>query len=298
MTRINKKDFVEIEYTGKIKDGIVFDTTNVEIAKENNIYNEKMSYVPVVVCVGEHQIIKGLDKYLEGREVGEEYEVNLKPEESFGKKDAKLLKMVPMSVFKKQNITPFPGLQLNIDNTIGTVRTVTGGRTIVDFNHPLAGRDMIYKIKIKRLVKDKKEKINSYFKTQFNITNADVEIKEDKAEVDLKIPLPKEAVDKLKEKLIKITNIKSIEFKQEKKEEKKETKEEGKTEEPEEEKKEVEEEKEKEETGEKGTKEEEKEESEEKEAKEEGKEKETEEKSAPSDSEADKTQSSSSERLN
>jgi len=279
MTRINKKDFVEIEYTGKIKEGMVFDTTNPEIAKENNIYNEKMSYVPVVVCVGEHQIIKGLDKYLEGREVGEEYEVNLKPEESFGKKDAKLLKMVPMSVFKKQNITPVPGLQLNIDDTIGTVRTVTGGRTIVDFNHPLAGRDMVYKIKIKRLVKDKKEKINSYFKTQFNITNADVEIKEDKAEVDLKIPLPKEAVDKLKEKLIKITNIKNIEFKQEKEAEKKETKEEGKTEEPEEEKKEVEEEKEKE-------------------AKEEEEKKETEEKSAPSDSEADKTQSSTSERLN
>ncbi len=237
MPKTNKKDFVEIEYTGRIKYGEVFDTTDADVAKQNNIYNKQMNYNPAIVCVGENQIIKGLDKYLERREVGEEYEVTLKPDESFGKKDAKLLRIIPSSVLKKQNITPVPGLQLNIDGLIGTIRAVTGGRIVVDFNHPLAGRDLIYKIKIKRLVKDTKEKISSYLKTKFNITNADVEIKENKAEINLKTQIPKEILNELKEKLTKITEITEIIFKEEKKKEelnavkKEETKKEGKTEE-------------------------------------------------------------------
>ena len=185
MPRVNKKDFVELDYTGRVKGGDIFDTTIADVAKQNNIYNEKMHSSPVIVCVGENQIIPGLDKYLEGRQVGEEYEVTLKPDESFGKKDAKLLRMVPTSVFKKQNINPFPGLQLNIDGMIGTVRTVTGGRSVVDFNHPLAGRDIIYNIKIKKIVKDVEEKIKSYLKMQLQVTNAAIEIKEDKATIEI-----------------------------------------------------------------------------------------------------------------
>ena len=42
MVKIKNNDFIEIEYTGKVKDGPIFDTTDEKIAKDNNIYNEKI----------------------------------------------------------------------------------------------------------------------------------------------------------------------------------------------------------------------------------------------------------------
>jgi len=158
MTKIKIKDFVEVEYTGKLKeDNTIFDTTDETIAKDNNIHNENMNYGPVVVCIGEKQILGGLDKQLEGKETGKEYNIELKPEEAFGKKDAKLLKMIPSGKFKQQGVQPQPGLQINIDGMMGTIRTAAGGRIIVDFNHPLSGKEIIYNIKLNKIITDNKE---------------------------------------------------------------------------------------------------------------------------------------------
>ena len=48
-----------------------------------------------------------------------------------------------MSAFKKENITTQPGLQITVDEAVGMVKTVSGGRVIVDFNHPLSGKDIV-----------------------------------------------------------------------------------------------------------------------------------------------------------
>ena len=150
---IKKHDFVELEYTGKLKDsGMIFDTTDEGIAKKENIYNKNMIYGALVICVGEAQILKGLDEQLEGKEIGKQITVDISPEQGFGKKDASLLKLVPMTLFKKQDIMPMPGLQVNIDGAIGTIRTVTGGRIIVDFNHPLSGKYLIYEVKVNKKI--------------------------------------------------------------------------------------------------------------------------------------------------
>ncbi len=56
------KDFIEIEYTGKLKaEDIIFDTTDEKLAKENNIHQENSNYGPTIICLGENQILKGLD---------------------------------------------------------------------------------------------------------------------------------------------------------------------------------------------------------------------------------------------
>ena len=65
MAAIKKGDFVEVEYTGKTKtDKIVFDTTDEKTAKKSDIHSERMEYGPVVVCIGENQILGGLDEEL------------------------------------------------------------------------------------------------------------------------------------------------------------------------------------------------------------------------------------------
>jgi FKBP-type peptidyl-prolyl cis-trans isomerase 2 len=220
MPAIKKGDFVEVEYTGKTKeDNIIFDTTYEKTAKENNIHSQGMEYGPVAVCVGEGQILKGLDEEMEGKETGKEYTIELSPEKAFGKKDVKLIKMIPISAFKKQNIEPQPGLQVNIDGVLGLIRRVGGGRCLVDFNHPLSGKSVVYSLKINKIVSDDKEKIKSYLKLALNL-KSDVEIKENTAEVKLKKEIPKEIQENISKKLAElVTSVKKINFvKDEKKE--------------------------------------------------------------------------------
>ena len=208
---IKKGDFIEIEYTGQTKEeSIVFDTTHEEAAKQHNIYNEHYKYGPLIICVGENQVLKGIDRQLEGKEPGD-YTFDIPSDDAFGKKSAKLLRMVPLTAFKKQNIMPYPGLQLNMDGVIGTVKTVTGGRTIVDFNHPLASKDLRYTLKINRIISDDKEKIDSYVKLQLNQKEVDVQLNENRATVTLPIALPKEYAEPLILKLKELTG-KDVEF--------------------------------------------------------------------------------------
>jgi FKBP-type peptidyl-prolyl cis-trans isomerase 2 len=199
---LKKKDFVQIEYTGRIKaDGIVFDTTDIKVARENEIYNEKMTYGPIVICIGENQVLAGLDKALEGKEVGKEYSIELAPEEAFGKKDAKLIQLVQTNKFLKQNIQPMPGLQVNIDGVMGIVKTVSGGRTLVDFNHPLSGKDLTYNVRVDKLITDDKEKLISYLKLQMDLDDIDVKMEDKNAKVEIKKEIPKEVVINIQEKV-------------------------------------------------------------------------------------------------
>ena len=214
---MKKGDFIELEYTGKVKDmDLVFDTTSEKEAKENNIHDAKASYGPVVICIGQNHVIKGLDEQLEGKEPGKKYHIELSPEQGFGKKNAKLIQLVATSKFIKQKINPMPGLQVNIDGMMGMIRTVSGGRTLVDFNHPLAGKELAYDFKINKIVKDDEEKLNALLKLQLNLKDTKVVIKEGNATIDLNIKqeLPKPIEEKLTEYVKEIIpSIKKIEFK-------------------------------------------------------------------------------------
>jgi|TARA_Y100000310_G_scaffold341861_1_gene442555 FKBP-type peptidyl-prolyl cis-trans isomerase SlyD len=212
MEQIKKHDFVEIEYTGKLKEeNIVFDTTDEKIAKENKLHNH--DYCPVIICIGEQQILKGLDKNIEGKEIGKEYDFEIKPEDAFGKKDAKLIQLIPISKFKQQKIQPMPGMQLNIDGVVGTVKIASGGRTLVDFNHPLAGKELSYKIKINKKITDDKEKLKGYLKLSLGTKDFETEINNSNAKISLKNEIPEEVKEKLSKKITElIPNIKKAEF--------------------------------------------------------------------------------------
>ncbi|MCH8067460.1 MAG: peptidylprolyl isomerase [Nanoarchaeota archaeon] len=213
MTIVSKNDFIEIEYTGKIKeDNEVFDTTDEKVAKENGL-ESRSGYGSVIICVGEEQLLKGLDKNLEGKETGKEYDIELKPEEAFGNKNAKLIQLIPTSKFKQQNIQPMPGMQLNMDGVVGTIKTVSGGRTLVDFNHPLSGKEVSYKIKINKKIMDDKEKLEGYLKLSLGTKEIEIEVNDSNAKIKLKKEIPKEAQENLSKKITElIPNIKNVEF--------------------------------------------------------------------------------------
>lgn len=211
---IKKGDFVELEYTGKLKEGnVIFDTTDENAAKDNKIHQEGKSYGSVIICVGENQIIKGLDKELEGNETERTYTLELEPEDAFGKKDTKLIQLISTSKFLKHNIQPIPGLQVNIDGVIGIVKSVSGGRTLVDFNHPLAGKTVIYDVKVDKIVREDEKKLKSYLKLSLDIEDAKIEIEGNKAKIQLKQEIPAEIQKKIEEKITSIMpNIQKIDF--------------------------------------------------------------------------------------
>ena len=213
MDKIKKQDFIEIEYTGKIKeDNIIFDTTDEKLAKENHLHSHG-GFGPVVICVGEEQVLKGIDKYLEGKETEKEYDININPEDAFGNKDAKLIQLIPTNKFKQQNIQPMPGVQVNIDGMAGIVKTVSGGRTLVDFNHPLAGKELSYHVKANKKVVDDKEKLRGHIKLSLGLDDFSSEITEGNAKITIKIEIPNEVKEQLNQKIIElIPNIKKVEF--------------------------------------------------------------------------------------
>ncbi|ACS34050.1 FKBP-type peptidyl-prolyl cis-trans isomerase [Thermococcus gammatolerans] len=167
MVKVEKGDVIRLRYTGRIKEtGEIFDTTDEEIAKQAGIYKESGVYGPVPIAVGAGHVIKGLDEQLEGLEVGKKYEIIVPPEKGFGKRDPKLIKVFTLGQFRRQGIIPFPGMPIEIESEggrkiKGRVLTVSGGRVRVDFNHPYAGKHLIYEVEIVEKVEDPIEKVKA-----------------------------------------------------------------------------------------------------------------------------------------
>ncbi|MAG78909.1 hypothetical protein CMI40_00855 [Candidatus Pacearchaeota archaeon] len=156
--QLKKKDFIEIEFTGKVKNGDIFDSNIKEdIKKINPDSNPK----PFIFSLGEDMFLKGIDNFLIGKEIGKKYEVELNPAEAFGNRDSKLVQLMPMKVFREQKINPVAGAMFNFDGRIAKILSVSGGRIIADFNNPVAGKVVIYNLNVLRKIDDIKEKVKA-----------------------------------------------------------------------------------------------------------------------------------------
>ncbi len=179
MMKVQKGDVIRLHYTGKVKEtGEIFDTTFEEVAKEAGIYNEKGIYGPVPIAVGAGHVLSGLDEQLEGLEVGKKYEIIVPPEKGFGKRDPKLIKTFTLGQFRRQGIYPFPGMPIEIETESGRklkgrVLTVSGGRVRVDFNHPYAGKHLVYEVEVLEKIEDPIEKVKALI--ELRMPNVDKE---------------------------------------------------------------------------------------------------------------------------
>ena len=218
--KTQKNDFVEIEFLGRnLGNNEIFDT-NIE--EESKKLNPDAEVKPLIVCISREMVVKGFDEALEGKEVSKKYNVKISPEKGFGKRDSKLVRLIPLKMFLAQKIYPEAGMTLALDNSLVKVVSVNGGRVLVDFNNPLAGKDIEYEFTIKRKIKDTKEKANSLQKFLFG-HEFEIGIDEEKKKIvfkDLKLmPVIKAFAPKFKEILGYDAEI--FEKKEEKKEESK-----------------------------------------------------------------------------
>ncbi len=128
---------VTLEYTMKLDDQSVVDT---------NVGAE-----PLKVTQGNHEVIPGLEKALEGMAVGEKKKVTVAPKEAYGPVDPTAFqeidrKMVPAEAQKV-------GMQLEGKTTDGRtvfprVSEIKPSTVVLDFNHPLAGKTLHFDIKV------------------------------------------------------------------------------------------------------------------------------------------------------
>jgi FKBP-type peptidyl-prolyl cis-trans isomerase 2 len=178
--KLQKGDFIEIEFTGKIKDtGEPFDSNKKEVLKELSPKEVDKKGKPFIFSLSNGMFLEGVDEFLQGKEPGKEYTIELTPENAFGKRDPKKIERVPINVFKQNNLNPQKGAVFNFDNNTGKVIAVSGGRVLVDFNNLLAGKDVIYDVKVNRKVTDINEKAKAFIKFIFR-KDIDFEIQDKK----------------------------------------------------------------------------------------------------------------------
>jgi peptidylprolyl isomerase len=152
-------DFLLVNYTLKVKEsGETVDTTFDSVAKEVHIHREDSTYGPIFIILGEGNLPKGLEDSLVGLDPGTAKTVELSPEKGFGARDPQKMRLVPLRRFKDKEY-PTPGQRVEFDGRPAVVRAVGAGRVQVDYNHPLAGRTLVYDVSIDKVLEDENEKI-------------------------------------------------------------------------------------------------------------------------------------------
>ena len=208
MAQAKKNDFVDLEYTG-YTGGKVFDSN---VAEDLKTLDPTAVPKKTIAIIGQGMVVPGLDKALEGKEAGNDYEVSLSAKEGFGLRDRNLLKTIPLKVFTERNISPRAGMVLALDDSLAKIVTVSGARVITDFNNPLAGKEISYKFKILRILTDEKEKAHALFEgmfrfvPEFDINEKEITIKGEKT-MEIFVTAFKEKVKEVLNKELKFMLI-------------------------------------------------------------------------------------------
>ena len=208
---MDKGDFVRIEYVGRLESGEIFDVTSEEEAKKNNVYNKGIKYRPIPVIVDSGVVIKGLDNALKDMSPGEKRTVDIQPEDAFGQRDQRLVRVVPRKAFRERNIEPVPGMIVDFSGVKGRIQSASAGRVMVDFNNPLAGKPLKYELEVKERIENPDDKIKAVFEF-FGIDKTAVKIENKTLDVET-VRLPVELKDRISSLIIDhINGIEKVRF--------------------------------------------------------------------------------------
>ncbi len=159
----SKGDLVLLELEGRDEEGNIFDSTSGEIAKK--LHGKEG---PLLIALGTDRLIPGLFDAVGKMQKDEEKELSLKPEKAFGHRKKDLVRIMSLSEFRKYRVEPEPGLVIHVDTdkgrNYGTVKSVSGGRVMVDFNHPLASHTVSYRLKLVDVFTKTEEKVDALCK--------------------------------------------------------------------------------------------------------------------------------------
>lgn len=148
---IELKDEVIVDYVGFFEDGEVFDTSFKEEAVKSGL-PLRNTYEPLTVKVGLHKVIQGFEEALLGMKEGEEKTVSIPPEKAYGEKNPELIQVIEKTRFPEANSLTEGQL---IQTSVGQANIIkVNEKTItLDFNHPLAGKTLNFKLIVRKITK-------------------------------------------------------------------------------------------------------------------------------------------------
>jgi FKBP-type peptidyl-prolyl cis-trans isomerase 2 len=131
-------DKVSVHYTGKLKDGSTFDSSE---GRE-----------PLVFTVGSGQVIKGFDDAVLNMQPGDKKTVEIAEEQAYGEYNEEMLMEFPISELPA-DLNPEEGMELQMGDDQGNIfnvviAEVNDTTVVLDANHPLAGEDLIFEIEL------------------------------------------------------------------------------------------------------------------------------------------------------
>jgi FKBP-type peptidyl-prolyl cis-trans isomerase 2 len=158
---LQKGDFILISYSAKVKEtNKVFDTTFEEIAKKEHLYKEGEIYEPKLVVIGESWVLKAVDESLISMKLKKAKLVEIPPDKAFGPRDPEKVKRVPLKQLLAKNVrNPSIGMRIDYNGKMATIRSIGAGRVLLDFNPPLAGKTLVYDVKIDKKLEANEEKV-------------------------------------------------------------------------------------------------------------------------------------------
>ena len=137
MTQITNGSSVSVNYTGRLEDGTIFDTSLQE-GRE-----------PLKTTLGQGQLIPGFENGLIGMSIGEKKTIEIEPKDAYGEVNPQLTQEVPLDKVP-ENVKV--GDMLQGQNQYGpvqvTVREVNESTVLLDMNHPLAGKKLIFDLEV------------------------------------------------------------------------------------------------------------------------------------------------------
>jgi FKBP-type peptidyl-prolyl cis-trans isomerase SlyD len=166
------------------------------------------------VVVGGGYVLPGLDDALLQMNVGEKKTLDVPPEKAFGERDQTKVHTLPESEFKKHGTTPKPGMVVEANDMRGRVVSVTSGRVTVDFNHPLAGKVLVYELEITGKIERTEEKvlaIVSYF-TKLEAPNITAKVLGREADVTLPPVVHPVYKKRIASEIMKYTETEKVRF--------------------------------------------------------------------------------------
>ena len=142
MQQVKSGDKVKVNYTGKLRNGETFDSSE---GRE-----------PLEFTVGGGQVIKGFDQGVMGMQVGDKKTVEIEVVDAYGEKNQDMVIEFPKTQFPT-DMKPEPGMQLMMNNGEGQsfpvlVKEVKEETVLLDANHPLAGEDLVFDIELVEIV--------------------------------------------------------------------------------------------------------------------------------------------------
>jgi len=133
---IENGTIVNVNYTGKLTDGSIFDSSEGRGVLRFEI--------------GTGQIIPGFETALIGKNVGDKVTVNIHPEEAYGEVLQELIVNVPLERLP-EDLEIGQTLEATLENGDSsnvTVINITEEYATIDGNHPLAGQELVFDIEV------------------------------------------------------------------------------------------------------------------------------------------------------